>query len=115
MKSGKLFNLPIIIYSVLQEQIQSVQSLIFHRYCFVMRVAFITGCMFAVGREKLFNHKLPLSQGVCVWGGGGTKQTERTNCSVVCGHSLVTLSLKIYQTLKWLSSLPILMHESFWW
>ena len=35
--------------------------------------------------------------------------------SCVCGHCLVTLSLAIYKTLKWLSSLPILMHESFWW
>ena len=35
---------------------------------------------------------------------------------VVCGHSLVvTLSLTIDETLKWLSSLPILMQESFWW
>ena len=29
---------------------------------------------------------------------------------VVCGHCLVTLSLTINETLKWLSSLPILMH-----
>ena len=28
---------------------------------------------------------------------------------VVCGHYLVTLSLTINETLKWLSSLPILM------
>ena len=34
---------------------------------------------------------------------------------VVCGHCLVTLSLTINETLKCLSSLPILMHESFWW
>ena len=34
---------------------------------------------------------------------------------VVRGHCLVTLSLTIYETLKWLSSLPILMQESFWW
>ena len=34
---------------------------------------------------------------------------------VVCGHFLVTLSLTIYETLKWLQSLPILMQESFWW
>ena len=35
---------------------------------------------------------------------------------VICGHSLVvTLSLTINDTLKWLSSLPILMQESFWW
>ena len=34
---------------------------------------------------------------------------------VVCGHRLVTLSLTINETLKWLSSLPILMQESFWW
>ena len=33
---------------------------------------------------------------------------------VVCGHCLVTLSLTIIETLKWLSSLPILMLESFW-
>ena len=29
--------------------------------------------------------------------------------------SLVTLSLTINETLKWLTSLLILMHESFWW
>ena len=29
------------------------------------------------------------------------------------GHCLVTLSLPINETLKWLSSLPILMQESF--
>ena len=35
---------------------------------------------------------------------------------LVCGHSLVvTLSLTISDTLKWLSLLPILMQESFWW
>ena len=34
---------------------------------------------------------------------------------VVCGHCLVTLSLAVNETLKWLSSLPILMQESFWW
>ena len=34
---------------------------------------------------------------------------------VVCGHGLVTLSLTINETLKWLSSLPILMQKSFWW
>ena len=34
---------------------------------------------------------------------------------VVCGHCLVTLSLTINVTLKWLSSLPILMQESCWW
>ena len=35
---------------------------------------------------------------------------------MVCGHCLVTLSLTINETLKWLSvSLPILMQESFWW
>ena len=31
---------------------------------------------------------------------------------VVCGHCLVTLSLTINETLKWLSSLPILLQ---WW
>ena len=34
---------------------------------------------------------------------------------VVCGHCLVTLSLTINETLKWLSSAPILRQESFWW
>ena len=34
---------------------------------------------------------------------------------VVCGHCLVTLSLAINETLIWLSSLPILRQESFWW
>jgi len=35
---------------------------------------------------------------------------------VVCGHSLVvTLSLTINETLKWLSSMPILMQEPLWW
>ena len=34
---------------------------------------------------------------------------------VVCGHCLVTLSLAINKTVKWLSSLPILTQESFWW
>ena len=33
---------------------------------------------------------------------------------VVFGHSLVTLSLTINETFKWLSSLPI-RQESFWW
>ena len=33
---------------------------------------------------------------------------------VVCGHCPVTLSLAINKTLKWLSSLPILMQVSFW-
>ena len=34
---------------------------------------------------------------------------------VVCGHCLVTLNLTVNVTLKWLSLLPILMQESFWW
>ena len=34
---------------------------------------------------------------------------------LVCGHCLVTSSLTINETLKWLSLLPILMQESFWW
>ena len=34
---------------------------------------------------------------------------------VVCGHCLVTLSLTVNEILKWLSSLPILMQELFWW
>ena len=33
---------------------------------------------------------------------------------VVCENCLVTLSLTLNETLKWLSSLPILMQESFW-
>ena len=32
----------------------------------------------------------------------------------VCGLCLVTLSLRITETLKWHSSLAILMQESFW-
>ena len=38
-----------------------------------------------------------------------------TSKIVVCGHSLVTLSLTINETLKWLSSLPTLIEELFWW
>ena len=34
---------------------------------------------------------------------------------VVCGHCPVTLSITSTETLKWLSSLPTLMQESFWW
>ena len=34
---------------------------------------------------------------------------------VVCGHCHVTLSLTINGTLKWLSSLTVLMQESFSW
>ena len=34
---------------------------------------------------------------------------------VACGHCLLTLSLTINETLKCLSSLCILMQESFWW
>ena len=34
---------------------------------------------------------------------------------VVCGQCLVTLSLTINETLKWLSLLLILMQESFRW
>ena len=34
---------------------------------------------------------------------------------MVCGQWLVTLSLTINKTLKWLSLLPTLMQESFWW
>ena len=33
---------------------------------------------------------------------------------VVCGHCLATLSLTINETLKWLSSLLILLRKSFW-
>ena len=32
---------------------------------------------------------------------------------VVCGHCLMTKFLTINETLKWLSTLPILMQESF--
>ena len=35
--------------------------------------------------------------------------------AVVCGHCLVTLFLTMNETLKWLSSPPILRQESFWW
>ena len=38
-----------------------------------------------------------------------------TSKVVVCGCCLVTLSLTIMKTLKWLSSLPTLMQKSFWW
>ena len=34
---------------------------------------------------------------------------------LVCGYCLVTFALTINETLKWLSSLPILMQKSFWW
>ena len=34
---------------------------------------------------------------------------------VVCGHCLVTLSLTINEILKWLSSLPVVVQESFCW
>ena len=34
---------------------------------------------------------------------------------MVSGHCLETLSLTLNETLKWLSSLPTLMQESFWW
>ena len=34
---------------------------------------------------------------------------------MVCGHCLVTLSITSYWNIKWLSSLPTLMQESFWW
>ncbi len=33
----------------------------------------------------------------------------------ICGHCLVTLSLTMNEILKWLSSMPISMHELFWW
>ena len=44
-----------------------------------------------------------------------TRQCQPTTVIVVGGHCLVTLSLTINQTLKWIWSLPILMQESFWW
>ena len=34
---------------------------------------------------------------------------------VYCGHCLVTLAITANETLKWLSSLTILMQELFWW
>ena len=34
---------------------------------------------------------------------------------VVCGHCHVTLSLTINETMQWLSLLPIVLQESFWW
>ena len=34
---------------------------------------------------------------------------------VVSGHSLVTLTLTVNEILKWLSLLPVLLQESFWW
>ena len=34
---------------------------------------------------------------------------------VVCGDRLVTLSLTVNETIKWLSQLPVLKHETFWW
>ena len=34
---------------------------------------------------------------------------------LVCGHCLVTLSITINETSKWLSQPPILMQGSFWW
>ena len=34
---------------------------------------------------------------------------------VVCGRCLVTSSLTVNEALKWLSSLPFLVQESFWW
>ena len=38
-----------------------------------------------------------------------------SHCTTADGHCLVTLSITVNETLKWLSSLPILMQESFWW
>ena len=35
--------------------------------------------------------------------------------AVVCGHGLETLSATFNDAFKGLSSLPILMQESFWW
>ena len=57
-----------------------------------------------------------------LWRRSSRRTSVRIRCGspfsstvVVCGHCLVTLSLTINETLKWLSSLPILMQESFWW
>ena len=50
------------------------------------------------------------------WFHFGSSFSSKPEKVVVCGHCLVTLSLTISETLKWLSSLPILMQESFlWW
>ena len=54
-----------------------------------------------------------VSRGTSVWIRFGSPFSSKV---VVCVHCLVTLSLTINETLKWLSLLPILMHESFcWW
>ena len=47
--------------------------------------------------------------------GSNPLQLSFSSKVVVCGHCLVTLCLTISEILKWLSSLPILMQESFWW
>ena len=51
-----------------------------------------------------------VSGGTSVRGRFGSPLSSKV---VVCGHCLVTLSLTINETLKWLSSLPISMQESF--
>ena len=55
-------------------------------------------------REYLSGTSVPI-------GGFGSPFSSK----MVCGHCLGTLSLTINETLKWLSSLPTLMQESFWW
>ena len=58
-------------------------------------------------------------------GGSGVSSSRRTLVRfrfgslstkiVICGQCLPTLPFMINETLKWLSSLPILMQESLWW
>ena len=41
--------------------------------------------------------------------------SKRAMHIVIYGHCLVTLPSTIHETIKWLTSLPILMRKSFWW
>ena len=45
---------------------------------------------------------------------GEEKKRGKKKEGCVCGHCLVTLSLTVNETLRWLSSLPVSMQESFW-
>ena len=53
-----------------------------------------------------------VSRGTSVWIRFGCPFSSKI---VVCGHCLLTLPLTVNETIKWLSSMPILMQESFWW
>ena len=68
---------------------------------------------------NLFNAELSSKTGAGgteVPGGGGKREGDYTQrCIVTTRTRLVTLSLTINDTLKWLSSLPIFIQESFWW